>query len=124
MMLVLLTDMLSLITSLLVLVFVIQNQYGGARHTPEDQGAAMPHAHLGSSILFVISLALLMIVPQLSSAPRIQSASYRVSRTDDFMSHSHISELISLAMREQRAEARCMRSAPCRNAAFRAGLWR
>jgi Na+/H+ antiporter NhaD/arsenite permease-like protein len=122
MLVVLLNDMLSLIMSLLVLVFVIQSKPVEAQRPPEDQGADIPHAPSGSLILFLIPVLLLMVVPQLSSAPGIQSASYRIP--SDFVSHPHTSELISLAMREQRAEARCMRSAPCRNAAFRAGLWR
>ena len=122
----LLVSTLSVFVSLFALLFAIQDKAakGGTSWVHNgrgDQDDSVASPNPGVPILFLATLLLLAVVPQLVSAPHSRSASYA---TPYVMSRVDTSDLVYLAMRENRAETRCMSSARCRTAARRAGLWR
>lgn len=115
----LLVSTLSVLLSLFALLFAIQNKAakGGTSWVHNGRGGrddsvASPNPDV--PILFLATLLLFAVVPRLASAPHSRSASYAAHYA---MSRVHTSDLVHLAMRENRAEARCMRSARCRDVA-------
>lgn len=120
----LLVSTLSVFVSLFALLFAIQDKAAKGstswvHNGRGDQDDSVLFANPCAPLLFLATLLLLAVVPQLVSAPHSRFASYA---TPYVMSRAHTSEIVHLAIRENRAEARCMSSARCRTAAWRTGL--
>lgn len=119
-----LVSTLSVFVSLFALLFAIQDKAAKdntawAHSGRGDQDDSVLSANPCAPLLFLATLLLLAVVPQLVSAPHSRSAIYA---TPYVMSRVDTSDLVYLAMRENRAETRCISSARCRTAAKRAGL--